>query len=61
MYQIEVKLEEEAPCGHGTVKVWRAIRPTGGKPYEYESRPEAEAMARMCYGSADVEVRVKGV
>ena len=33
----------------GPVKVWRKVHPTGGKPYVYETRAEAERMLRMCY------------
>lgn len=31
-------------------KEWRAVRPTGGQPYEYATREEAEKMAALCYG-----------
>ena len=29
---------------------WSDVHPVGGKPYEYNTRKEAENMARICYG-----------
>ena len=37
-YQIHVKTKDG----------WKATRPTGGQPYEYEDEDEAIKMARMC-------------
>lgn len=28
---------------------WRSIRPTGGEPYRYNTKEEAERMLDMCY------------
>lgn len=30
--------------------VFCPVHPTGGKPYRYDTRAEAEHMAEMCYG-----------
>ena len=51
-YSMEVLIEETQTCDAGhqhRVKVWRKVRPTGGAPYIYETRAEAERMLRMCY------------
>lgn len=37
---------------------WKAVHPTGGQPYRYDTREEAERMARICYGSDPSIVRV---
>ena len=29
---------------------WRAVHPSHGKRYEYDTKEEAERMLRMCYG-----------
>jgi hypothetical protein len=29
---------------------WHAVRPSGGEPYRYETKQEAEKMLRICYG-----------
>jgi hypothetical protein len=28
---------------------WVWVRPTGGEPYQYETKAEAEKMLRICY------------
>ena len=28
---------------------WRDVHPTGGKPYQYETKAEADKMLDMCY------------
>lgn len=40
---------------------WADVRPAGGKPYEYDTRAEAENMARVCYGNDPAIVRVSEV
>jgi hypothetical protein len=57
-YQIEVLIEEPAACGHGKERHWRAVRPTGGAPYEYATHAQAANMARICYGSTDADYRI---
>lgn len=37
---------------------WSDVHPTGGTPYEYTTRKEAEDMARICYGNDPAIVRV---
>ncbi len=37
---------------------WQRVRPTGGKPYEYETRAEAESMRRLCYDADSTQARV---
>lgn len=37
---------------------WRSIRPSGGKPYVYETREEAERMLRICYPNEVTEIRL---
>ena len=37
---------------------WSDVRPTGGPPYEYATKEEAEDMARICYGRDPTIVRV---
>lgn len=39
---------------------WRAVRPTGGDPYKYETKEEAEDMLRMCYPDQVREIRLGG-
>lgn len=33
---------------------WSDVHPIGGRPYEYETRAEAENMARICYGDPTI-------
>ena len=40
------------------VMTWRSVRPTGGKPYQYDTETEAHQAADMCYGGAFVLTRV---
>jgi hypothetical protein len=28
---------------------WKSIRPTNGKPYQYETKEKAQSMLNMCY------------
>jgi len=37
---------------------WKSIRPTNGKPYECDTKREAEHMLDLCYGDSDVQKRV---
>lgn len=37
---------------------WRDLRPSEGKVYTFETRDEAECMARMCYPDHSDLVRV---
>lgn len=37
---------------------WQRVRPTGGKPYEYDTRREAEDMRRLCYDADPTQARV---
>ena len=30
---------------------WLAVYPSGGKQYEYNTKPEAQNMLNLCYGS----------
>ena len=49
---MEVLVEETTQDIDGIprlVEVWKAIRPTGGVPYEYTEKAQAERMARLCY------------
>jgi len=48
-YQFHVLVENQK----SHKKEFKAVRPTGGIPYEYDTRKEAEDMAKMCYGSCD--------
>lgn len=57
-YQIDVLVRERDKCGHIYTRVWKAIRPTGGSPYEFKTKQEAIQMAEMCYGNSGSEVRV---
>jgi hypothetical protein len=36
---------------------WEYVHPVGGPPYEYDSKVEAERMARICYGDNPSDVR----
>ena len=40
------------------VMTWRSVRPTGGQPYQYDTKTEAHQAADMCYGGAFVLTRV---
>lgn len=41
---------------------WSQMRPSGGRPYRYQSRDEAERMAQICYPlSGENVVRVTEV
>jgi hypothetical protein len=41
---------------------WFSVRPTNGKPYEYDTKEEAERMLRMCYPLvSSEEARVKEI
>jgi hypothetical protein len=58
-YRFQVLLETRV---NGVpVKEWKDVHPTGGQPYEYDTRREAEDMARMCYGNDPSIVRVREV
>ena len=37
---------------------WKDVHPTGGQPYEYDTKEEAERMAYICYGNDPSIVRV---
>ena len=39
---------------------WASVRPSGGKPYEYDTRAEAERMADICYPDQRREARLGG-
>lgn len=54
VFGIQVKIYDKAR----NVDVWRDVRPTGGQPYRYETREEAERMARFCYDVDPSVVRV---
>lgn len=43
-----------------TLKGWEAVRPTGGKPYEYATRAEAARMLSVCYPDQLREQRLGG-
>ena len=53
MYRLQVKVRTRP-----NEYEWHDVYPTGGKPYEYDTRKEAEDMARICYGSDPAIVRV---
>lgn len=50
-FYIEVLVKE------GKDHVWKKVRPTGGAPYRYPVRDDAEEVARMCYPD---EWRIRG-
>jgi hypothetical protein len=55
MYQIHVYVRDPA----SGLSWWRAVHPSGSnKPYRYETREEAERMARLCYDADPTTVRV---
>jgi hypothetical protein len=31
------------------MRQWASVHPVGGEPYKFDSRDEAERMARVCY------------
>lgn len=37
---------------------WRSVRPSGGTPYRYETREQAESMLRTCYPDECVQIRL---
>jgi hypothetical protein len=46
-------------CGAGTKdEAWRDVRPSGGKPYEYDDPLTAENMLRLCYDADPSMARV---
>jgi hypothetical protein len=47
-WQIEVKITIPVR-GRDPLIEWRAVRPTHGQPYTYDTREEASAVMRMCY------------
>lgn len=49
-YGIEVRVFVRKEQG-ADIYEWRDMRPTGGKPYRYATRREAENMAYICYGN----------
>lgn len=49
MFQIHVNVEVQNKSGYGTHKEWKALRPTRGKPYQYNSFGEANQIMNMCY------------
>lgn len=45
MFQIHIKIKDSV-----TLKEeYKPVRPTGGPPYEYKTRKEAQDMALICY------------
>ncbi len=55
MFEMQVLVENHATHK----KEWKSVRPTGGQPYQYETREEAQRTLEMCYADALVEeVRV---
>jgi hypothetical protein len=57
-YGIEVLIEERTPAGK-PAKVWRRVRPTGGKPYVFGTLMDASKMRAMCYpDQLSTEVRI---
>lgn len=59
-YHIEV----ECSAAHGTAKPdWRAVRPTRGDPYRYDTQEAAEHDMHLCYPNLVLaeQVRVREV
>ena len=53
------KYEFQVCLDRGTDKErWHSVRPSSGQPYQYDTRDEAEQMARICYGTDPSIVRV---
>ena len=41
---------------------WKAVHPSGGKPYEYTDKAEASRMLNMCYGSLTADqARIRNI
>jgi hypothetical protein len=53
MFRFQVHLDAGKPTDR-----WEDVRPTGGQPYEYPTREEAEKNAYICYGKDPSIVRV---
>ena len=43
MYEMQIRIKEK------NIKEWVSIRPTGGSPYQYETKQEAMNMLNICY------------
>ncbi len=61
IYTMQVRVIESKECGCvGYNYVWRDVRPTNGKRYEYPTHAKALSMLNMCYPDCTSdEVRVK--
>jgi hypothetical protein len=53
-YYMEVKTPQLKRCGCGIEMVWSKVRPTHGRPYEYNTYNEAFSMLEMCYGATEI-------
>jgi hypothetical protein len=56
-YRVEV-LVKVYDIKRGETEVWQALHPTGGEPYSWGTRREAETMMNMCYPSHKDKARV---
>lgn len=50
-FRIEVFVHDN-PTEHVSPKVWKPMRPSGGEPYEWDTRAEAERQRDMSYPPA---------
>lgn len=50
-YQIEVKIYDKTTKQN----TWEAIRPTGGRPYVFDTLEEASRIKNMCYPQQTIE------
>ena len=61
-YFIEVKVQTQKRCPCcDNVRVsyeWAKLKPTEGLPYEFKTRIDALAMANICYGGLDTNIRI---
>ena len=52
-YEMQIRLKDT-----DNIWKWKSIKPTGGQPYRYETRAEAENMINICYpGIENADIR----
>ena len=53
VYVMQVKVQESGK------EVWKDVKPSGGKRYEYDTLAEASDMLRICYGAPEHSHRAR--
>jgi hypothetical protein len=50
MYEMQIRIQERDELTNKTFYKWVSVKPTGGSPYQYETKLDALKMLNICYG-----------